>query len=282
MLNRGTSIGRWLLSISALVILAATLTSAADYEIIDTIGGANILSGEAPRLAYSLSPPRSIAIELDDPLMAVDLKGDGKLQLGGTIPVPGSQPLSRVLVNICTAWNLWHPYGGTVYQIRPDPITSNIQWTNYALNIDVPSLSWGATTASASIIRASDYMRSQPTRIPIVPAPTVELGPGAAQDTEPRPYMAMITFPEVRLEWFRATDQARVRAGNLVLVNGYGFWWDDTDPNVFHLGQFKIDLDQRLVYYVERDGTEVLTSLGVAVDDSAGGDVFYLEPDLWW
>jgi hypothetical protein len=48
------------------------------------------------------------------------------------------------------------------------------------------------------------------------------------------------------------------------------------------LGSFKIDLDQRLVYYVERDGTEVLTSLGVAVDDSAGGDVFYLEPDLWW
>lgn len=282
MVSREMSIGRWLLSISALVILAATAANAADYEIYEMIDGANILGGQAQSLAYSLSPPRSIAIELDGPWTAVDLKGDGRLQLAGSIPVAGSQPLSRVVVNICTVWNLWHPYGGTIYQVRPDPITSNIQWTNYVLNIDVPSLSWGATTASASIIKASDYMRSQPTRIAIVPTPTAELGPGAAQDTEPRPYMAMIRFPKVSLEWFRATDQARVRAGNLVLVNGYGIWWDDLDPNVFHLGQFKIDLDQRLVYYVERDGTDVLTSLGVTVDDSAGGDVVYLEPDLWW
>jgi len=178
MLNRETSNGRWLLSISALVILAATAANAADYEVFETIGGANVLGGQAPRLAYSLSPPRSIAIEIDDPWMAVDLKGEGKLQLGGSIPTTGSSPLSRVIVNICDSWNLWHPYGGTVYQIRPDPITSNIHWTNYALNIDVPSLSWGATTASASIIRASDYMRSQSTRIAIDPAPTVELGPG--------------------------------------------------------------------------------------------------------
>lgn len=281
MSNREMSTCRWFLSISALVILAISTANAADFEIYQMIDEGNILSGQTPRLAYSLSPPRSIEIELDNPLMAVDLKGDGPLQLGGSIPVQGSDPLQKVILNICTAWDLWHPYGSTIYQFRPSPITSNIKWTNYALNLDIPSLSWGATTSSVSIIKASDYMNSQATRISIVPAPTVELGPGAAQDTEPRPYMAMIYFPKVNLEWSRATDQARARVGNLVLAN-VGFWWDDQNPNVCYLGKFKIDLDQRLVYFIESDGTEVLTSLGVTVDESTGDDFVYLEPDIWW
>jgi hypothetical protein len=45
MLNREMSIGRWFLSISALVILAATAANAADYEIYEMIDGANILGG---------------------------------------------------------------------------------------------------------------------------------------------------------------------------------------------------------------------------------------------
>ena len=286
MSNREISKCRWFVSVLALVMVAISTASAADSEIFQIIDGGNILgdqiqSFEAPTLAYSSSPPRSIVIEIGIPYMAVDINGDGPLQLAGRIPVPAGSELHVVLINICTAWDLWHPYGSTIYQFRPNPISSNIQWTNYALNLDIPNLSWGATTASVSIIRASDYMKSQSTRISIVPAPTVELGPGAAQDTEPRPSSAFIEFPKVSFEWSRATGQARARAGNLVLAN-VGFWWDDQNPNVCHLGKFKIDLDQRLVYFVQLDGTEVLTSLGVVVDETTGEDFVYLEPDIWW
>jgi hypothetical protein len=60
-----------------------------------------------------------------------------------------------------------------------------------------------------------------------------------------------------------------------------GFWWDDQNPNVCHLGSFKIDLKAGLVFFVERDGTEVLTSLGVAIDDSPGQGMVYFQPELW-
>ena len=133
MLKRKYSIWLWALSILVFVTIALSITSAQEGNVFNMIKDSTIPSGLATkeRLAYSLSPPRSIAIELDNSLMAVDLNGNGPLQLGGTIPVAGSQPLSRVLVNICTSWNLWHPYGGTIYQFRPDPIMSNVEWTNY-------------------------------------------------------------------------------------------------------------------------------------------------------
>lgn len=283
MLKRKYSIWLWALSILVFVTIALSITSAQEGNVFNMIKDSTIPSGLATkeRLAYSLSPPRSIAIELDNSLMAVDLNGNGPLQLGGTIPVVGSQPLSRVLVNICTSWNLWHPYGGTIYQFRPDPIMSNIEWTNYDMNLDVPNLAWGQPV-SVSIIKASDYMNSQPTRIPITPAPQVELGPQAAMGTEPRPYLAMITFPKVNIEWFRETNQQRVRAGNVVLSSFKGLIWDEQNPNVCYLGKFKIDLNQRLVYFRERDGTDVQTSLRVTIDDSNAKNTFYLEPSLWW
>jgi len=33
---------------------------------------------------------------------------------------------------------------------------------------------------------------------------------------------------------------------------------------------------------MERDGTQVLTSLRVTIDDSQGGDMVNFEPHLWW
>jgi len=276
--------GTWYHGMLTFFLLALLMGTAFGYEVLERIPADATIKGglvTGERVSYNINPPRSIAIELDNSLMAVDLKGNGPLQLGGTIPVAGSQPLSRVLVNICTSWNLWHPYGGTVYQFRPDPIMSNIEWTNYVLNLDVPNLAWGQP-ASVSIIKASDYMNSQPTRITITPAPQVELGPQAAMGTEPRPYLAMVTFPKVNLEWFRATNQQRVRAGNVVLSASEGLTWDEQNPNVCYLGKFKIDLDRRLVYFMERDGTQLLTSLKVTIDDSRVEDVVYFEPNLWW
>ncbi len=283
MMKRKDSIWPWALTILVFATVALITTSAQQDGVFNMIGGATLPSGTVmeERLAYSLSPPRSIAIELDNSLMAVDLNGNGPLQLTGTIPVAGSQPLSRVLVNICVFWNLWHPYGGTIYQFRPDPISSNFEWANYVMNLDIPNLAWGQP-ASISIIKASDYMRSQPARITMTPAPHVELGPQAAIGTEPRPYLAMVTFPKVNLEWFRATNQQRVRAGNVVISSAEGLIWDDQNPNACYLGKFKIDLKQRLVYFMERDGTQVLTSLRVTIDDSQGGDMAYFEPHLWW
>jgi hypothetical protein len=125
-------------------------------------------------------------------------------------------------------------------------------------------------------------MNSQPSRIAITPAPQVELGPQAAIGTEPRPYLAMVTFPKVNLEWFRATNQQRVRAGNVVLSATEGLAWDDHNPNACYLGKFKIDLDRHLVYFMERDGTQLLTSLLVKIDDSSVDEVVSFEPDLWW
>jgi len=283
MIREKSSAGPWILLILALmatVFIAATASGEDFYSISkQATFQPGAVAGE--RLAYSLSPPRSISLEIDNPLMAVDLNGNGVLQLTGGIPVAGSQPIYKVIINICTKWNIWHPYGSTVYQFRPDPIMSNIVWKNFVLNLDIPRIAWGATGASVSIIKASDYQRSQPTRIPIIPTPSVELGPPAAQDTEPRPYLADIRFPKVTLEWSRDTNQARARVGNVVL-SSTGFWWDDQDPNVCHLGSFKIDLKKGLVFFVERDGTEVQTSLGVTIDDSPSQGMVYFEPELWW
>jgi hypothetical protein len=142
------------------------------------------------------------------------------------------------------------------------------------------SYSGGATGASVSIIKASDWKNSQPTRIPIVPNPSVELGPLAAQGTEPRPYEAMATIPKVTLEWSRDTNQARARAGNVAL-SSVSFWWDDKDPNVCYLGSFKINLKYTLVFFMERDGTEKQTSLWVTIDDSPGQGMVYFQPEIW-
>jgi hypothetical protein len=270
-----------IMTLVATATLAATASGADFYSVTkQPIIQPGAVSGE--RLAYSLLPPRSISLEIDNPLMAVDLNGNGVLQLTGGIPVAGSQPIYRVIINICTKWNLWHPYGGTIYQFRPDPIMSNIVWKNFVLNLDIPQVAWGATGASVSIIKASDWKSSQPTRIPIIPSPSVELGPPAAQNTEPRPYLADITFPKVTLDWSRDTNQGRVRAGNVVLTS-IGLWWDNLDPNVCHLGSsFKINLKTRQVFFVERDGKEVLTSLGVTIDDSPGQGMVSLQPEIWW
>ena len=285
MTREKSSAGPGVLLILALVAIAFVAATASGADLYSISKQATLQPGAVAeeRLAYKFSPPRSISLELADCLMAVDLNHAGPLQLGGTIPVPGSQPLyGRVIINICTSWNLWHPYGGSIYQFRPDPIMSNIKWKNFVLNLDIPLVAWGATGASLSIIKASDYMSSQLTRIPIVPNPIVELGPLGAQGTEPRPYAAMVTFPKVNLEWSRDTNQGRVRAGNVVLTS-IGLWWDDQDPNVCHLGtSFKINLKTRQVFFVERDGTEKLTSLGVTMDDSPGQGMVTLEPGLWW
>jgi hypothetical protein len=279
-----TAKGVWYHRMLAFFLFASLTGAALAYEVLEMIPAGPTVQGSlvaGEHVSYSINPPRSIAIELDNSLMAVDLNGNGPLQLGGTIPVAGSQSLSRVLVNICTSWNLWHPYGGTVYQFRPDLITSNIRWKNYVLNLDVPNLAWGQQ-ASISIIKASDYMNSQPSRIAITPAPQVELGPQAAMSTEPRPYLAMVTFPKVNLEWLRSTNLQRVRAGNVVLSQFEGLTWDEQNPNACYLGKFKIDLDRRLVYFMERDGTQILTALKVTIDDSSLEEVVYFEPDLWW
>jgi hypothetical protein len=282
MIRKKCSAGPWVLLILAIVAIAFVTATASGADLYSISKQATLQPGAVAgeRLAYKLSPPRSISLPLDNPLMAVDLNGNGVLQMTGAIPIAGSEPLYRVIINICTKWNLWHPYGSTIYQFRPDPLMSNIKWKNFVLNLDIPRVAWGATGASVSIIKASDFHGSQPTRIPIIPTPTVELGPQAAQGTEPRPYEAMIIFPKVNLEWSRDTNQAQARAGNVVL-SSVGFWWDDQNPNVCHLGSFRIDLKAGLVFFVERDGTEVLTSLGVAIDDSPGQGMVYFQPELW-
>jgi hypothetical protein len=283
MIRTKSSTGPGVLLILAFMVIASLAATASGADLYSASQLPTFQPGAVAqeRLAYSLSPPRSISIEIDNPLMAVDLNGDGVLQLTGGIPVAGSQPIYRVIINICTKWNLWHPYGGTIYQFRPDPIASTIVWKNFVLNLDIPQVAWGATGNSVSIIRASDWKRSQPTRIPITPDPSVELGPPAAQNTEPRPYLADITFPKVTLEWSRETGQARARAGNVVL-SSVGFWWDDQDPNVCHMGSFKINLKTGQVFFVERDGIEVLTSLGATIDDSQGQGMVSLQPEIWW
>jgi len=239
------------------------------------------------RLAYSLDPPRKITVEISNATLYVDLQGNGKLQLNAQLPQAGStHGLGAVIVNICTQWDLHGTYPGAIYyQVRPDQGLT-VTWHNYAIQMDVPTLSWGTPLGTAAYIVPSARFGTSPMpseKYAIVPTPTVELGPAGMMGQVSQPYIAEITFPTLSLEWFEWSQTARYRAGNVVLHSDVSAWWDETDPNAIYIGNFHIDLSSGLVSYVNwrAGGNREATLLNVIIDDGDPG-IVYFEPDLWW
>ncbi len=239
------------------------------------------------RLAYSIDPPRQITVEISDASLLVDLQHQGQLQLNASLPQAGSQyGIGAVIVNICSLWDLHGTYPGAIYyQVRPGTDLT-MTWQNFALQIDVPTLSWGTPLGTAVFIVPAARFGTLPMpseKYAIVPTPTVELGPAGMMGQVNQPYVADITFPTLSLEWFEWSQTARYRAGNVVLHSDVGWWWDDTNPNAIYIGNFHIDLSSGLVSYVNwrAGGTEEPTLLNVIIDDGDPGMIF-LEPDLWW
>ncbi len=239
------------------------------------------------RLAYSVAPPRQITVEISNVTLYVDLRGQGKLQLNAQLPQAGSQyGYGAVLVNICSQWDLHATYPGAIYyQVRPGTDLDNA-WQNFALHIDVPTLSWGTPMGTGvSIIPAVRFGRlPMPSeKFAIIPAPTVELGPAGMMGQVNQPYQAEITFPTVSLEWMAWSQTARFRAGNVVLDSAVGWRWDETNPNAIYIGYFHIDLVSGVVTYFRTypKKIEELTLLQVVIDDG-DPNAIYWEPDLWW
>ncbi|MBN1858172.1 hypothetical protein JW848_03090 [Candidatus Bipolaricaulota bacterium] len=240
-----------------------------------------------PRLAYRIDPPRQITVEISDASLLVDLQHQGQLQLNASLPQAGSPyGIGAVIVNICSLWDLHGTYPGAIYyQVRPGTDLT-MTWRNFALQIDVPTLSWGTPLGTGVFIVPAARFGTLPMpgeKHAIVPTPTVELGPAGMMGQVNQPYIADITFPTLSLEWFEWSQTARYRAGNVVLHSDVGWWWDDTNPNALYIGNFHIDLSSGLVSYVNwrAGGTEEPTLLNVVIDDGDPG-MIYFEPDLWW
>jgi hypothetical protein len=241
----------------------------------------------ATRVAYSISPPRSITVVIPKTTLYVDLRKDGQLQLNSDLPQAGSTyGYGAVLINICSQWELYGTYpGAKQYQVRP-AMDLQVHWVKYALHIDVPTLSWGTPLGTAVTIIPQTAFGTVPAptqKFPIVPAPSITLGPLGMQGAIPQPTQADITFPSVTLEWFRWSGKARFRAGNVVLLSDVGWRWHETNPNAIYIGNFLIDLAAGTVTYVnwKAGGTLHPTLLPVTMDDSVG-DIVPFEFDLWW
>jgi hypothetical protein len=263
------------------VLLGIALVAAAQPGIFQPLP-----SVVQSRLAYSVAPPRQITVEVGNATLPVDLRGQGRLQLVAALPQAGStHGVSAILYNLCTEWDLygWYP-GATEYQFRPKPGYSG-SWQNFALHLDVPSLLWGKPIGTDVKIIPSAYFGSTAPlneRYAILPAPVLELGPAGMKGTVSEPYQLDITFPTLSIEWFRWSQTARLRAGNVVLHANVSWWWDATNVNAIHIGNLLIDLAAGTVTYIQpRSGATFSTLLSVTVDDGPEGFVVF-EPDLWW
>jgi hypothetical protein len=121
-------------------------------------------------------------------------------------------------------------------------------------------------------------------KFPFVPAPTLEMVGGSSNT----PTQMKFTFNPVILEWFRYTWKARLRSGNVVLIDELYWHWDTQNLNLIHLWDFQVDLASKTVgfYDWKAAGAGVPskvhpTTLSVSIDDSSG-DSMRLFPGLWW
>jgi hypothetical protein len=274
----------------------------------DTSGG--LFAPQAPRLAYSVLPPRSFSLVIPEITLSFDLRTDEPLskrewtQWGLSIPQPGAAgDLSVTMQCICRQHYLedWQYKPSTYWPhatqyLISDPTPSH--WDTFALCIDVPNLTWGAaagyrvsivpTSVFTSFRAGSGATVPSAQKIAISPSPTLATGPMHAQGGTIRsPYVAHVTFYQVALEWFAWSGQARLRAGDVVLMSDLGVQWLASDPNTIQItpgfGSFEINLATGKVDYVnwKAGGTRHATALTVTIDDSPT-NIIPFEPHLWW
>jgi len=273
-----------------------------------TSGG--VFAPQAPRVAYSVLPPRSLSLVIPKVTLAFDLRTDTPLaqrewtQWGLSIPQPGSAGnLSVTMQCICRQHYLedWQYKPSTYWPhatqyLISDPTAGH--WDSFALCIDVPNIAWGTAPGySVSIVPTSVFTSFRAGRgatvpssqkIAITPTPTLETGPMHAQGgTISSPYLVYITFYQVALEWFAWSGQARLRTGDVVLMSDLGVQWLSSDPNTIQItpgfGSFEINLATGQVDYVnwKAGGTRHTTALTVVIDDGPTNIIPY-EPTLWW
>lgn len=258
----------WILVVIGIGLFGALVQSAqydATFETFPTLT-------PTERMAYYYAPPKSVRVEIGQAKLLVDLRHSGPLNITAAIPLTDGRTHYDVIDNLCIYWQLYGSWpNASMYQVRPTPMTGKTEWANFVLHLSIPSMVWQATDARAYVLDKR-YFQTIPATTqlqPIQPTPTVDIGPIGMMGTPgvPTPYQADIVFPKVHVEWFRDTGQARLRAGNVVLHNDFGCYWDEANPNTLQIGSFRIDLASGTVAYTE--GAQVLpTTLSVEVDDS--------------
>jgi len=259
--------------------------------LIAAVGAVLVIQSAAVIAATDAAPfgrdrivPQHVAVWVEDARLTIDLRGYGDLQLIASIAIPDyDMRLPVVISDIAKQWELSGTYPfGTCYRLRPNSATEAANWHTYALQIDLCSTAWGTPgQAKASILPASTFSEPVVDGEPssIVPDPRIELGPNGMVGRVPGPFLLTLRFPSICLEWSRDAARARLRAGNVVLNDNLGWWWDDTHPHVLHLGPFALDLGSGRVAY-RTNGFAYPTRLTVSISESEiGGGA--LELELW-
>lgn len=297
------------LLIGVLSILVAFTATASCQE--DLFGDPPPLIILEQRLAYSVYPPRSITVTIPKVTLQFDLRTDLDWstrewsQWGFWVPIYGGSGWKGAnLACSCkasTGLRNWQFKPATYWPYAKQYLISNPrtdEWVNFAMCLDVPNLAWGPSTSSSLSLIApsvfSSFRKGDGILVPasqkhaIIPTPTIEMGPANARGGAiSSPYLVTITFPQVKLEWFRWSGQDRLRAGNVVLRSHLGNVWHTTNLNAIYLagGRLLVDLAAQTVHYVETDRSGVetlyLTPLTVTIDDGPAYFILF-EPTLWW
>ncbi|CBE67846.1 MAG: hypothetical protein F9K13_03940 [Candidatus Methylomirabilis oxygeniifera] len=234
------------------LLLVAPLLAGAETDQSLTV--LPMRSMEQPLAALPLIP-RAITLELPGATIPVNLQGRGPLQLGAWFARADNPSIEMggVILNLCVWWEI-HPKNGypnaSVYQFRPAKLATDLQWRDYILQLDIPSMVWGGT-GSVHIVPKAYFGNLPPNseKYAIQPSATVAVGPEGMKGDIPAPDTATIRFPMVVLEYHKSTGKVQLRAGNLILAEDRGGYWYKDQPGKFQMGPFRVDVNAKTVDY---------------------------------